>query len=161
MQTARVQWLGKEASWRWRHRVIWLRLIRPAHRTERRGRWNFFLWPSGRARPPTWSSSLPRNARSLNRSKWKYRAKRQPSHHSVDQNRDCLQTPRRSGRRAVKHTIKLSEGKYCSVAATLRKSAEITFRYEITPAYSGFPCSGRPELAKSHRVDLFRHLRLA
>ena len=32
---------------------------------------------------------------------------------------------------AVKHTIQLSEEKYCSVAAMLRKSAPITFRYEI------------------------------
>jgi len=32
---------------------------------------------------------------------------------------------------AVKHTIQLSEEKYCSVAAMLRKTAAITFRYEI------------------------------
>src|ERR1700730_8254477 len=32
---------------------------------------------------------------------------------------------------AVKHAIQLSQEKYCSVAATLRKTATITFRYEI------------------------------
>jgi putative redox protein len=32
---------------------------------------------------------------------------------------------------AVKHTIQLSEEKYCSVAAMLGKTAAITFRYEI------------------------------
>jgi len=32
---------------------------------------------------------------------------------------------------AVKHAISLSEGKYCSVAAMLRKSAELTCRYEL------------------------------
>lgn len=32
---------------------------------------------------------------------------------------------------AVKHAINLSEEKYCSVAAMLRKTASITFRYEI------------------------------
>ena len=32
---------------------------------------------------------------------------------------------------AVKHAIQLSEEKYCSVAAMLRKTASITFRYEI------------------------------
>jgi len=32
---------------------------------------------------------------------------------------------------AVKHAIELSEAKYCSVAAMLRKTAEISFRYEI------------------------------
>jgi putative redox protein len=32
---------------------------------------------------------------------------------------------------AVKHAIQLSEEKYCSVAAMLRKAAPITFRYEI------------------------------
>jgi putative redox protein len=32
---------------------------------------------------------------------------------------------------AVKRTIQLSEEKYCSVAAMLRKTAPITFRYEI------------------------------
>lgn len=32
---------------------------------------------------------------------------------------------------AVKHAIDLSEEKYCSVAATLRKTASVTFRYEI------------------------------
>jgi len=32
---------------------------------------------------------------------------------------------------AVKHAIQLSEEKYCSVAAMLRKTAPIAFRYEI------------------------------
>ena len=32
---------------------------------------------------------------------------------------------------AVKHAIQSSEEKYCSVAAMLRKTAPITFRYEI------------------------------
>lgn len=32
---------------------------------------------------------------------------------------------------AVKHAIDLSEEKYCSVAATLRKTASVAFRYEI------------------------------
>ena len=35
--------------------------------------------------------------------------------------------------KAVKDAIQLSEEKYCSVAATLRKTAPITFRYEIKP----------------------------
>jgi putative redox protein len=35
---------------------------------------------------------------------------------------------------AVKRTIQLSEEKYCSVAAMLRKTAPITFRYEIEAA---------------------------
>ena len=34
----------------------------------------------------------------------------------------------------VKRAIQLSEEKYCSVAATLRKSAELTWRYEILPS---------------------------
>jgi putative redox protein len=33
--------------------------------------------------------------------------------------------------KAVEHAIQLSEEKYCSVAATLRKTAAITFRHEI------------------------------
>jgi putative redox protein len=36
--------------------------------------------------------------------------------------------------KAVDHAIELSEEKYCSVAAMLRKTAPITFRYEIEPA---------------------------
>ncbi|HLW97111.1 MAG TPA: OsmC family protein [Candidatus Acidoferrales bacterium] len=36
--------------------------------------------------------------------------------------------------KAVKDAIQLSEDKYCSVAATLRKTAPITFRYEIKSA---------------------------
>ena len=32
---------------------------------------------------------------------------------------------------AVKHAIKLSEEKYCSVSATLQKSASLTWKYEI------------------------------
>ena len=36
--------------------------------------------------------------------------------------------------KAVSHTIELSESKYCSVAAMLRKTAPISFRYEILPA---------------------------
>ena len=35
---------------------------------------------------------------------------------------------------AVEHAIQLSEEKYCSVAAMLRKTAPITFRYEIKTA---------------------------
>jgi putative redox protein len=35
--------------------------------------------------------------------------------------------------KAVELTIQLSEEKYCSVAAMLRKTAPITFRYEIEP----------------------------
>jgi len=34
---------------------------------------------------------------------------------------------------AVRHAIELSENKYCSVLATLRKSAAVSFRYEILP----------------------------
>ena len=34
----------------------------------------------------------------------------------------------------VKRAIQLSEEKYCSVSATLKKSAELTWRYEILPA---------------------------
>ena len=35
---------------------------------------------------------------------------------------------------AVKHTMELTKEKYCSVAAMLRKTAEISWRYEILPA---------------------------
>ena len=35
---------------------------------------------------------------------------------------------------AVKRTIELSEQKYCSVSAMLRKTATLTWRYEILPA---------------------------
>jgi putative redox protein len=34
----------------------------------------------------------------------------------------------------VKQAIHLSEEKYCSVSATLKKTAELTWRYEILPA---------------------------
>jgi putative redox protein len=34
---------------------------------------------------------------------------------------------------AVKHAIELSEDKYCSVSATLKKTATLTWRYEILP----------------------------
>jgi putative redox protein len=37
---------------------------------------------------------------------------------------------------AVKHAIQLSEDKYCSVAAMLRKTAAVSWRYEILPASS-------------------------
>lgn len=35
---------------------------------------------------------------------------------------------------AVKHAIELSEQKYCSVSATLQKTAKLTWRYEILPS---------------------------
>jgi putative redox protein len=35
---------------------------------------------------------------------------------------------------AVKHAIKLSEEKYCSVSAMLKKTASTSWRYEILPA---------------------------
>jgi putative redox protein len=34
---------------------------------------------------------------------------------------------------AVKHAIQLSEDKYCGVAAMLKKTAKLTWRYEILP----------------------------
>jgi putative redox protein len=34
---------------------------------------------------------------------------------------------------AVKHAIELSDDKYCSVSATLRKTALLTWKYEILP----------------------------
>lgn len=34
---------------------------------------------------------------------------------------------------AVKHAIQLSEDKYCSVAAMLKKTAAVSWRYEILP----------------------------
>ena len=37
---------------------------------------------------------------------------------------------------AVKHAIELSDEKYCSVSATLKKSATLTWRYEILPPNS-------------------------
>jgi putative redox protein len=37
---------------------------------------------------------------------------------------------------AVKHAIQLSEDKYCSVAAMLRKTAALSWRYEILPPLS-------------------------
>ena len=37
---------------------------------------------------------------------------------------------------AVKHAIQLSEGKYCSVSAMLKKTAAVSWRYEILPASS-------------------------
>ncbi len=37
---------------------------------------------------------------------------------------------------AVKHAIQLSEDKYCSVAAMLRKTAAFSWRYEILPPMS-------------------------
>jgi putative redox protein len=36
--------------------------------------------------------------------------------------------------KAVRDAIELSENKYCSVAAMLRKTAKISFRFEILPA---------------------------
>lgn len=36
--------------------------------------------------------------------------------------------------KAVRDAIELSETKYCSVAAMLRKTASIAFRYEILPS---------------------------
>jgi putative redox protein len=38
--------------------------------------------------------------------------------------------------KAVKHAIQLSEDKYCSVAAMLRNTATVSWRYEIQPANS-------------------------
>jgi putative redox protein len=36
--------------------------------------------------------------------------------------------------KAVRDAIELSQNKYCSVAATLGKTAKITYRYEIVPS---------------------------
>jgi putative redox protein len=37
---------------------------------------------------------------------------------------------------AVKHAVELSEEKYCSVAAMLKKTAKVAWRYELLPAGS-------------------------
>ena len=36
--------------------------------------------------------------------------------------------------KAVQHAIQLSEEKYCSVSATLKKTAQLTWKYEILPS---------------------------
>ena len=38
--------------------------------------------------------------------------------------------------KAIRDAIELSQNKYCSVAAMLRKTAEITYRFEILPEHS-------------------------
>jgi putative redox protein len=38
--------------------------------------------------------------------------------------------------KAVRDAVELSESKYCSVAAMLRKTAEVSFRFEIRPPAS-------------------------
>jgi putative redox protein len=38
--------------------------------------------------------------------------------------------------KAVRDAIELSQNKYCSVAAMLRKTAELTYRFEILPEHS-------------------------
>ena len=38
--------------------------------------------------------------------------------------------------KAVRDAIELSQNKYCSVAAMLRKTATITYRFEILPESS-------------------------
>jgi len=40
---------------------------------------------------------------------------------------------------AVKHAMSLTAEKYCSVAAMLKKTAEISWRYELLPLLEGFP----------------------
>ncbi len=44
---------------------------------------------------------------------------------------------------AVKHAIELSEEKYCSVAAMLKKTAAISFRHEILPPEKNDAAAGR------------------
>jgi putative redox protein len=39
--------------------------------------------------------------------------------------------------KAVRDAIELSQNKYCSVAATLRKTAEITYQFQILPPAKG------------------------
>src|SRR5215471_10261052 len=39
---------------------------------------------------------------------------------------------------AVKHAIRLSEDKYCSVAAMLKKTATVSWRYEILPNHPDY-----------------------
>src|ERR1700723_2315093 len=39
--------------------------------------------------------------------------------------------------KAVRDAIELSQNKYCSVAATLRKTAEITYQFQILPPTKG------------------------
>ena len=38
---------------------------------------------------------------------------------------------------SVRDAIELSQNKYCSVAATLRKTAEITYQFQILPPTKG------------------------
>jgi putative redox protein len=43
----------------------------------------------------------------------------------------------RVDKKAVEDAIALSQDKYCSVAAMLRKAADLSFRYEISPPETG------------------------
>jgi putative redox protein len=51
---------------------------------------------------------------------------------------------------SVEHAIGLSDSKYCSVAATLRPSADISVTYEIIQAH--LPVSSSPAASKTHSI---------
>ena len=51
---------------------------------------------------------------------------------------------------SVEHAIGLSDSKYCSVAATLRPSADISVTYEIIQAH--LPVSSSPAAEQTHSI---------
>src|SRR5262249_4009664 len=62
---------------------------------------------------------------------------RAPAPPRVRHNPASLSRPRGDlDKAAVEHAIQLSEQKYCSVSATLQKTASLTWRFEILPPAS-------------------------
>ena len=55
---------------------------------------------------------------------------------------------------AVKHAIALSEEKYCSIEAMLKKTAKVTLRYEYF-----LRCESPPRLFLAKRIAYNQHLR--
>jgi len=51
--------------------------------------------------------------------------------YGLDEAGDTVSLARELDDGAVKHAIELSEEKYCSVAAMLKKTAKVSWRYEI------------------------------
>ena len=136
MQTATVKWIGGQQFLATSPSGHALTIDSDRQSNKAPARWSCFSWRWALALQPTWSSSSRKSARNSNRSKSSAPASA-PEPPSVWTKLEVLYRLRgRLEEAAVKRAIELSEEKYCSVSATLKKSAALSWRYEILPPAS-------------------------
>ena len=135
MQTARVQWVGKEGFVALAPSGHMVALDSDRSTNGAPGPMELLLVALGACTATDVVSILAKKRQKLDSLEVEVSGERAPEPPTVWVKIEIVYKLRGNlDEKAVEHAIQLSEEKYCSVAAMLRKTAAITFRIEIKPA---------------------------